>query len=217
MKKGCVIIAIIIVTIVTYIYFAGKVNVSDSKVDTLYMVSTIFYSAVIGMVISNNVHLENVHYRKEIRRYYRRQRNFLTVFFIITTTLYFILDIRFFQRLSNHFGVNLPLLTLCAIILFIIYNLASMRAISSGVAMIEDNDLTAEDVKIRQNEILEYLRDFEETPLSKTKILKIIDVANTKDNEEKYIMPLVDEGLLRLSRKGNTNYYKYQIQENGNS
>lgn len=200
----------ILVTVVAYIFFANKVDVSNSKVDTLYMVSTIFYSAVIGMVISNNVHLENVRYRNEIRKYYKRQRNLLTAFFIITTTLYFILDIHFFQRLFNHFGINLPLLTLCVIILFIIYNLASMRVISSGVAMIEDNDLTTEDVKIRQQELVEYLRDFNDMPLSKTKILKIIDVANTKDNEEKYILPLVEEGILKTSKKGNTNYYKYQ-------
>ena len=200
----------ILVTAVAYIFFANKVDVSNSKVDTLYMVSTIFYSAVIGMVISNNVHLENVRYRNEIRKYYKRQRNLLTAFFIITTTLYFILDIHFFQRLFNHFGINLPLLTLCVIILFIIYNLASMRVISSGVAMIEDNDLTTEDVKIRQQELVEYLRDFNDMPLSKTKILKIIDVANTKDNEEKYILPLVEEGILKTSKKGNTNYYKYQ-------
>ena len=85
-----------------------------------------------------------------------------------------------------------------------------MRVISSGVAMIEDNDLTTEDVKIRQQELVEYLRDFNDMPLSKTKILKIIDVANTKDNEEKYILPLVEEGILKTSQKGNTNYYKYQ-------
>jgi len=210
MKKGCIIFLVILVTAVAYIFFANKVDVSNSKVDTLYMVSTIFYSAVIGMVISNNVHLENVRYRNEIRKYYKRQRNLLTAFFIITTTLYFILDIHFFQRLFNHFGINLPLLTLCVIILFIIYNLASMRVISSGVAMIEDNDLTTEDVKIRQQELVEYLRDFNDMPLSKTKILKIIDVANTKDNEEKYILPLVEEGILKTSKKGNTNYYKYQ-------
>ncbi len=210
MKKGCIIFLVILVTVVAYIFFANKVDVSNSKVDTLYMVSTIFYSAVIGMVISNNVHLENVRYRNEIRKYYKRQRNLLTAFFIITTTLYFILDIHFFQRLFNHFGINLPLLTLCVIILFIIYNLASMRVISSGVAMIEDNDLTTEDVKIRQQELVEYLRDFNDMPLSKTKILKIIDVANTKDNEEKYILPLVEEGILKTSKKGNTNYYKYQ-------
>lgn len=210
MKKGCIIFLVILVTLVAYIYFANKVDVSNSKVDTLYMVSTIFYSAVIGMVISNNVHLENVRYRNEIRKYYKKQRNLLTAFFIITTTLYFILDIHFFQRLFNHFGINLPLLTLCVIILFIIYNLASMRVISSGVAMIEDNDLTTEDVKIRQQELVEYLRDFNDMPLSKTKILKIIDVANTKDNEEKYILPLVEEGILKTSKKGNTNYYKYQ-------
>ena len=210
MKKGCIIFLVILVTVVAYIFLANKVDVSNSKVDTLYMVSTIFYSAVIGMVISNNVHLENVRYRNEIRKYYKRQRNLLTAFFIITTTLYFILDIHFFQRLFNHFGINLPLLTLCVIILFIIYNLASMRVISSGVAMIEDNDLTTEDVKIRQQELVEYLRDFNDMPLSKTKILKIIDVANTKDNEEKYILPLVEEGILKTSKKGNTNYYKYQ-------
>ena len=210
MKKGCIIFLVILVTVVAYIFFANKVDVSNSKVDTLYMVSTIFYSAVIGMVISNNVHLENVRYRNEIRKYYKRQRNLLTAFFIITTTLYFILDIHFFQRLFNHFGINLPLLTLCVIILFIIYNLASMRVISSGVAMIEDNDLTTEDVKIRQQELVEYLRDFNDMPLSKTKILKIIDVANTKDNEEKYILPLVEEGILKTSKKGNTNYYKYR-------
>ena len=210
MKKGCIIFLVILVTAVAYIFFANKVDVSNSKVDTLYMVSTIFYSAVIGMVISNNVHLENVRYRNEIRKYYKRQRNLLTAFFIITTTLYFILDIHFFQRLFNHFGINLPLLTLCVIILFIIYNLASMRVISSGVAMIEDNDLTTEDVKIRQQELVEYLRDFNDMPLSKTKILKIIDVANTKDNEEKYILPLDEEGILKTSKKGNTNYYKYQ-------
>ena len=210
MKKGCIIFLVILVTVVAYIFFANKVDVSNSKVDTLYMVSTIFYSAVIGMVISNNVHLENVRFRNEIRNYYKRQRNLLTAFFIITTTLYFILDIHFFQRLFNHFGINLPLLTLCVIILFIIYNLASMRVISSGVAMIEDNDLTTEDVKIRQQELVEYLRDFNDMPLSKTKILKIIDVANTKDNEEKYILPLVEEGILKTSKKGNTNYYKYQ-------
>ena len=210
MKKGCIIFLVILVTVVAYIFFANKVDVSNSKVDTLYMVSTIFYSAVIGMVISNNVHLENVRYRNEIRKYYKRQRNLLTAFFIITTTLYFILDIHFFQRLFNHFGINLPLLTLCVIILFIIYNLASMRVISSGVAMIEDNDLTTEDVKIRQQELVEYLRDFNDMPFSKTKILKIIDVANTKDNEEKYILPLVEEGILKTSKKGNTNYYKYQ-------
>ena len=210
MKKGCIIFLVILVTVVAYIFFANKVDVSNSKVDTLYMVSTIFYSAVIGMVISNNVHLENVRYRNEIRKYYKRQRNLLTAFFIITTTLYFILDIHFFQRLFNHFGINLPLLTLCVIILFIIYNLASMRVISSGVAMIEDNDLTTEDVKIRQQELVEYLRDFNDMPLSKTKILKIIDVANTKDNEEKYILPLVEEGILKTKKKGNTNYYKYQ-------
>ena len=210
MKKGCIIFLVILFTVVAYIYFANTVDVSNSKVDTLYMVSTIFYSAVIGMVISNNVHLENVRYRNEIRKYYKRQRNLLTAFFIITTTLYFILDIHFFQRLFNHFGINLPLLTLCVIILFIIYNLASMRVISSGVAMIEDNDLTTEDVKIRQQELVEYLRDFNDMPLSKTKILKIIDVSNTKDNEEKYILPLVEEGILKPSKKGNTNYYKYQ-------
>ena len=96
MKKGCIIFLVILVTVVAYIFFANKVDVSNSKVDTLYMVSTIFYSAVIGMVISNNVHLENVRYRNEIRKYYKRQRNLLTAFFIITTTLYFILDIHFF-------------------------------------------------------------------------------------------------------------------------
>ena len=210
MKKGCIIFLVILFTVVVYIYFANTVDVSNSKVDTLYMVSTIFYSAVIGMVISNNVHLENVRFRNEIRNYYKRQRNLLTAFFIITTTLYFILDIHFFQRLFNHFGINLSLFTLCVIVLFIIYNLVSMRVISSGVAMIEDNDLTTEDVKIRQQELLEYLQDFNDMSLSKAKLLKIIDVANTKENEEKYILPLVEEGLLKPSKKGTTNYYKYQ-------
>ena len=217
MKKWCIIFFVVITTVIVYIYFADKVNVSNSKVDTLYMVSTIFYSAVIGMVISNNVHLENVHFRNEIRKYYQIQRNLLTVFFIITTTLYFVLDIHLFQYISNRLGINLPLLTLCVIILFIFYNLVSMRAISSGVAKIEDNDLTTEDEEIKRNEILEYLKDFDETPLSKTQILKIIDVANTKNNEDKYIIPLVNEGLLKQTKRGNTNYYKYQIQKYGKS
>ena len=90
-----------------------------------------------------------------------------------------------------------------------------MRVISSGVAMIEDNDLTTEEIKIRQQELLEYLQDFNEMSLSKTKLLKVIDVANTKENEEKYILPLVEEGLLKSSKKGNTNYYK--CQENANN
>jgi predicted transcriptional regulator len=85
-----------------------------------------------------------------------------------------------------------------------------MRVISSGVAMIEDNDLTTEEIKIRQQELLEYLQDFNDMSLSKAKLLKIIDVANTKENEEKYILPLVEEGLLKPSKKGTTNYYKYQ-------
>ena len=162
------------------------------------------------MVISNNVHLENVRYRNEIRKYYKRQRNLLTAFFIITTTLYFILDIHFFQRLFNHFGINLSLFTLCVIILFIIYNIVLIEIISYGVAMIEDNDLNTEEIKIRQQELLEYLQDFNDMSLSKAKLLKIIDVANTKENEEKYILPLVEEGILKQSKKGNTNYYKYQ-------
>ncbi len=216
MKQGCVTFFIFLVTIIIYIYFANKVNVPYNKVDTLYMVSTIFYSAVIGMVISNNVHLENGYYREKIRGYYNRQRNLLTAFFIITTALYFILDIRFFQCLSVLWGVNLPLITLLVIILFIIYNLISMRVISSGVAMIEDNDLTSEDVDIRKEMIRDYVKENKASSLSRTLILKIIDVANTKDNEEKYIKPLVDEDFLKLCKRGNVKYYKYQNQENGN-
>lgn len=169
MKKGCLYFVDVLVVATVYIYFANKVVVAYSKIDTLYMVSTIFYSAVIGMVISNNVHLGNALYRNEIRKYYRTKRNALTAFFIVTTTLYFVLDISFFQDLSKSMNINLSLLALCVIILFIFYNLESMGAISSGVAMIEDNDLNEEEIKIKQTEILNYMKDNKDISVSKKK------------------------------------------------
>jgi len=169
MKKGCLYFVDVLVVATVYIYFANKVVVAYSKIDTLYMVSTIFYSAVIGMVISNNVHLGNAKFRNEIRKYYKAKRNSLTIFFIVTTTLYFILDISFFQDLSKSMNINLSLLALCVIILFIFYNLESMGAISSGVAMIEDNDLNEEEIKIKQTEILNYMKDNKDISVSKKK------------------------------------------------
>ncbi len=207
MKKVFLYSFVVLVIATVYIYFADKADVAYDKIDTLYMVSTIFYSAVIGMVISNNVHLGNAVYRNEIRKYYRAKRNTLTVFFIVTTALYFVLDISFFQELSKRMNVNMPLLALCVIILFIFYNLESMGAISSGVAMIEDNDLNADEVKIKQKEILDFLESSGEK-LSRTTILRIIDVSNTKENEQKYIIPLVNEDLLMTTKSGKTIYYR---------
>ena len=214
MKKGCLYSMVVLVVVAVYVYFDDKVVVAYSKIDTLYMVSTIFYSAVIGMVISNNVHLGNALYRNEIRKYYRTKRNALTAFFIVTTTLYFVLDISFFQDLSKRMKVNLPLLALCVIILFIFYNLESMGAISSGVAMIEDNDLDAEEVKLKQQVILAYMKECGDISVSKKKILEaIINVRNTKENEKKYIIPLVEQGLLNDIRHGNSNYYQLKIKK----
>ena len=104
--------------------------------------------------------------------------------------------------------MNLPLLALCIIILFIIYNLESMRSISSGVAMIEDNDLNANEVQLKQEAIIDFLKESGED-LSRTTVLKIIDVSNTKENEEKYIMPLVKGNLLRRSTRGTSTYYTF--------
>lgn len=205
-ERGCAFYVVAGVMLAVYLLFANKVTVSYNKVDTLYMVSTIFYSAVIGMVISNNIHLGNVPFRNEMREYYRKKRNSLTLFFIITTSLYLILDIQFFLHLTSKLGINLPLLTLCVIILFILFNLLSMKNISFRIAIIEDDDLTADDVLVKQKELLEKLKD-EDDPISKTKILTLIDVANNKDNENKFISPLVEKGILIKVKKSSTFYY----------
>ena len=193
-------VAILCLLITVFVY---------NKIDTLYMVSTIFYSAVIGMVISNNVHLENAMFRRKIRRFYRIKRDTLTFFFIVTTSLFFILDIAFFQQIAKKMGINLSLLTLCVIILFILYNLSSMQEIFSSVAKIEDNDLSAEEVEITQKEILDFLQSEERLPFSRTKIFTRVNVSNTQENEKKYIQPLVSGGKLKVIQKGNSIYYKY--------
>jgi hypothetical protein len=89
-----------------------------------------------------------------------------------------------------------------------------MGAISSGVAMIEDNDLDAEEVKLKQQVILAYMKECGDIRVSKKKILEaIINVRNTKENEKKYIIPLVEQGLLNDIRHGNSNYYQLKIKK----
>ena len=81
-----------------------------------------------------------------------------------------------------------------------------MKNISYRIAIIEDDDLTADDVLVKQKELLEKLKD-EDDPISKTKILTLIDVANNKDNENKFISPLVEKGILIKVKKSSTFYY----------
>lgn len=183
MKKTLCFLFIVIV-IGAYFYFANTADISYSKIDTLFMVSTIFFSAVIGMVISNNIHLNNEPHKKKIRNLYKIMRQKLTVFFFFTTFFYFILDITFFVDLSNLMGINLNLLTLCIIILFIAYNLLLMRDISQKIAYIEDDDSSTNSIQLRQQKILDLLQDNDGQWLSKTALLKGINVNNSKENEK---------------------------------
>ena len=110
MKKGCIYSFVVMLSVAAYVYFADRVTVAYNKIDTLYMVSTIFYSAVIGMVISNNVHLGNARYRNEIRKYYRAKRNALTFFFHINHCVIFRFGHFVLSEFNKTFGCEFALI-----------------------------------------------------------------------------------------------------------
>ena len=82
---------IFILSFLALYYFAPDLLIIDeNKVDTLYMVSSIFFSAAIGMVISNNVHLEKKEFKEEIREMNSRMTILFTACFFSETIAYFL-------------------------------------------------------------------------------------------------------------------------------
>jgi len=198
---------ICVLSIIAYFYFNSKVKILYSKIDTLYMVSTIFYSAVIGMVISNNINLDSKSFQYKLRQLYKKKRNILTAYFLITSFFYFIIDIEFFQNISDSIGQNLPLLTLIIIINFIIYNLTSMGIISNKVSNIEDGAAVINEIEEKKNEIMEVMEN--NLKLSRTALYRAVNLSCNKENDKIYLDPLEKDLKLLKEEKGKGTYYMF--------
>ena len=169
-----------------------------SKVDDIYMVLTIFYSAVIGMVISNNLQLKDSHFRQQLRKYYNDKRKFLTILFLISTLLYFSYDMKFLERVLLPIGIDISKIMVGWVLFVSAYYLFSMRMISYDIANIEESDLD----EVEKSLVVESIRDI----LSDNKwhyaksLLRDVDLPDTNEGVKKYIEPLID--TFNLEKEG---------------
>lgn len=169
-----------------------------SKVDDIYMVLTIFYSAVIGMVISNNLQLKDSHFRQQLRKYYNDKRKFLTVLFLLSTLFYFSYDMKIVERVLLPIGVDISKIMVGWLLFASAYYLFSMRMISYDIADIEESDLD----EVEKSLVIESITDI----LSDSKwhyaksLLRDVDLPDTNECVQKYILPLID--MFNLEKEG---------------
>lgn len=130
-----------------------------SKVEDIYMVLTIFYSAVIGMVISNNLQLKDTRLRQKLRAYYNCKRKCLTILFLISTLLYFSYDMKFIERELISLCVDISKIMVGWLLFVTAYYLLSMHMISYGIADIEESDLDEVEKGLVVKSITEILSD----------------------------------------------------------
>ncbi len=169
-----------------------------SKVDDIYMVLTIFYSAVIGMVISNNLQLKDSHFRQKLRVYYNYKRKYLTILFLISTLLYFSYDMKFVERELMSLGIDIRKVMVGWLLFVTAYYLFSMRMISYDIADIEESDLDEVEKGLVVESISEILSD-NKWHYAKS-LLRDVDLSDTNECVQKYIVPLID--LLNLEKEG---------------
>jgi hypothetical protein len=169
-----------------------------SKVDDIYMVLTIFYSAVIGMVISNNLQLKDSHFRQKLRLYYNDKRKFLTILFLISTLLYFFYDMEFVKSVLLTIGVDITKIMVGWLLFASAYYLFSMRMISYDIADIEESDLDEAEKGIVVESITDIISDGK-WHYAKS-LLRDVDLPDTNENVQKYIEPLID--MFNLEKEG---------------
>lgn len=169
-----------------------------SKVDDIYMVLTIFYSAVIGMVISNNLQLKDSHFRQQLRLYYNDKRKFLTILFLISTLLYFFYDMEFVESVLLTIGVDISKIMVGWLLFASAYYLFSMRMISYDIADIEESDLDEAEKGIVVESITDIISD-SKWHYAKS-LLRDVDLPDTNENVQKYIEPLID--MFNLEKEG---------------
>lgn len=179
-----------------YLFAPDVVVVDQNKLDTLYMVSTIFFSAVIGMVISNSVHLHYVQNKDNLRKLNNKMRNVLTLCFTVETVAYF-----FFDNAHNHTssGIHLHLIVLGLVVYSTFLYITAMPFISRKITEIENTDYeqleeseqTAE-VQDKVNRVL----DFCQEPRTAEEIFKHIQLQETSDTLNLYIKNQIREKRL---------------------
>lgn len=122
--------------ILTYCFFPDKLIIDQNKLDTLYMVSTIFFSAAIGMVISNNVHLNDKGFKDEIRKMNGSMTLIFTICFFLETIAYFIYE----ESFSHFLGMHLHLIVLGLVVYATLVYILAMPIVAKNIARIENND-----------------------------------------------------------------------------
>lgn len=185
-----------ILIVFIYIVFPDLIVVGQGKLDTLYMVSTIFYSAVIGMVISNNVNLHYKNNKSKIRRLNSRMTILFTCCFLVETICYFFYN----DSLSHYLGLHFHLIVLSVIVYSTIVYVTSMPIVAKSIARIEDQDFTekeeeqnTKEYKAITREIIEYC----DQPKSIDSIFTHINIENSQKNIDKYISPLLGSTLFQ--------------------
>ena len=195
-RKYCIIYWLAFV--VFYLKTANLPAFLLSKMDDIYMVLTIFYSAVIGMVISNNLQLKDSHFRCQLRAYYNSKRKFLTILFLISTLLYFAYDMKFIEHALQPTGVDISKIVVGWLLFVTAYYLFSMRMISYDIASIEESDLDEIEKNQVIDAVLETLCD-NKWHFAK-RLLRDVDMPDTNEHVKKYIEPLIDR--YNLERDG---------------
>lgn len=205
--------------LLVYCFFPDKLMVDQNKLDTLYMVSTIFFSAAIGMVVSNNVHLNNKEYKDEIRKMNKNMTLTFIVCFFLETIAYFIYE----ESFSHYWGMHLHLVVLGLVFYATLVYIIAMPIVAKNIARIENNDYS-------EREMSEQNKEFER------KQQLIIDICSIRPLLEKDLMqqlrliktdelngllePLIDEGIL-FKRKNQEycalQYLKREILKNCNA
>lgn len=193
MKSVTLFFSILFFTI--YLLAPDILIVDENKIDTLYMVSTIFFSAAIGMVISNNVHLDKKEFKEEIRNMNSSMTILFTTSFFVETIAYFLYN----DSYSHLYGYHIHLIVLGVIIYATLVYVFAMPIISKQIAQIENNDYEEREasdqmaaIKIQQQKILAYCMN---KPMSENEMRQLLLIPADEGIEE-LVNPLLEEGLI---------------------
>lgn len=181
--------------IVIYLLTPDFIVVDENKIDTLYMVSTIFFSAAIGMVISNNVHLDKKEFKEEIRNMNSSMTVLFTTCFFVETIAYFLYN----DSYSHLYGYHIHLMVLGVIIYATMVYVFAMPIISKQIAQIENNDYEEREasdqmaaIKVQQQKILAYCMD---KPMSENEMRQLLHIPADEGIAE-LVDPLLEEGYI---------------------
>lgn len=195
----CLTASFLLSFVVLYFVAPDWVVVDQNKLDTLYMVSTIFFSAAIGMVISNNVHLEYQQNKVKIRQLNKRMTRRFIALFIVETIAYFYYN----ESVAHALGLHMHLIVLGLVIYASLYFVLSMPMVSRAIAEVEDCDFGDQEtsshdkrnIKLRQN-----LMTYCDEPRSKQSIINYLQVS---DEEYSQIIDPLLEGCSVVEYGGN--------------